>query len=77
MRINEVISAVTERYDTSEQNREYFDTVQEWADAVSDFGADVIKARGVYVAHGWEGECGEFDPSAGSGWLVSKVARDH
>ena len=64
-----------EAYDTSEGNREYFDNVQEWAHAVQDFGADVIKARGVYVAHGWEGECGEFDPQTGEGWLVSKAHR--
>jgi hypothetical protein len=64
-----------EAYDTSEGNREYFDNVQEWAQAVLDFGGEVVKARGVYVAHGWEGEAGEFDPAAGEGWLVSKAYR--
>jgi len=67
---------VQEAYDTSEGNREYFDDIQEWAQAVLDFGGEVVKARGVYVAHGWEGEAGEFDPVAGEGWLVSKVMRE-
>lgn len=69
-------SEVDEAYDTSENNREYFDNVQDWAQAVQDFGADVIKAQGVYVAHGWYGEAGEFDPATGEGWLVSKVMRE-
>lgn len=65
-----------EAYDTSPNNREYFDTVQEWAQTVLEMGGEVIKARGVYVAHGWDGEMGEFDPATGEGWLVDRIMRE-
>ena len=67
---------INEAYDTSPNNREYFDDVKEWARAVLEDGGEVVKARGVYVAHGWEGEMGEFDPNTGEGWLVDKIVRE-
>lgn len=75
MRIDEIVSAVTERYDTSEGNREYFFDKGDWAEAVAYAGGDVIKQNGIYQAHGWEGLCGEFDPATGEGWLVDDMRR--
>lgn len=71
-----VDKVMKEAYNTSENNREYFDDIKEWARAALEFGGEVVKARGVYVLHAWEGEAGEFDPATGEGWIVDRVMRE-
>ena len=71
---NKIQQGVAEGYNTGEDNREQFDNIQDWAQAVKDAGGDVIKGRTGYIAHGWDGEIGEWDKSANQGWLVAKFS---
>lgn len=59
-------------YDTSENNREYFDSYSEWCDEVIRSGGCVREGRGLLIAEGWYGEMGVFDIAANEGWIVEK-----
>ena len=67
-------AGVSEGYNTGEENRDQFEDVQDWAQAVKDAGGDVVKGRSGYVANGWDGEIGEWDAATNQGWLVSKFS---
>lgn len=58
-------------YDTSEKNREYFDSYDAWCDEVVDAGGSVREGRGLLIAEGWYGMIGEYDVAAGEGWMVA------
>jgi hypothetical protein len=63
---------ISEEYDTAESNREYFDSIQEWAHTAEELEAEISIRDGVYVAHGPYGEMGEFHPKTKTGWMVTK-----
>jgi hypothetical protein len=63
---------MTEAYNTSENNRQYFDNFEEWVQEVRYAGGDIYKGRdnSHIRAMGHDGDIGEFDRSTGEGWMV-------
>lgn len=70
------VTAVTEGYDISEKNREYYDNFNEWKTAVRKAGGDFVKTSITkYTAQAWDGICGEYDTGADEGWIVDKWSK--
>lgn len=62
-------------YDTSENNRLYFDSYDDWCIEVYEAGGISREGRGILIAEGWYGEMGEFDIASGEGWIVEKFSK--
>jgi hypothetical protein len=71
--------STNEGYRTDQNNRDHYDDIAEWKQAVTQAGGGVwatAAAGGKYQARDWNDQVfGEFDKATGQGWIVSDFTK--